>query len=835
MKRNIRSLLLSFSLLLTVLTLFAFFQNCSAVDFTTFDELDKAGVNGELRRVQINPKLTESRPEINVITVLDNSFSMDPILSKTQNAFNNMTSKLKGFNGRVSIYTTTQNGGDKSSVDHSTYVEYTNALGELTQIPFETYETSLPPLTAHSVVDALVLSQPHTLNRKEIAFRGDMSASEFQSFTDEFTQSISAIGVDGSDSEEGLCVLMRAIEANRDRNSYPIYLIATNEDDSSTVASCLKNTKKPFHFVPDDVPASSQCDENDTACNYTYKLDYNPTQKTKLKYKYRTISEKFDYTLVDPKVTKSIKYGWTTNKLTGVYKFKKEKITLSYEPYIIRDNIKAPKGSLDTKKISDKVGICDSNEVRSCTEDEISQIGAQHGIVDGSCTSKCEDYVTSEQNKTISDWSVGTCSKDGRVKGLSGCRSLDYLAISSSTAIQHFDSCEVKCDEGSGSRTFSSVNQPNRCSDLTNPAPPNCSASDESEAINFLSWVTEDDINYCNVTCKEEVVSGTISYHTNNIQTCSGVSGDAKGTHTSSCNPIQKNYLSSQLGIPKSEIATCDYICNQDQISKTKDLSSKTSCSVGSTDCGDEGDENYDLAVSLANGPVTSCNVECSNNTPRASCRKTITSKNACQLGTVANDSLTQSCHVSGETIKSNSCELESALKTTYSVKYVKVQDDAVKNSFLSGNSKEDVAQSIKNLLFDVHGENFFLTSFIYPPEDANCQPISSGLSTGQKYMALHDSLPSNNTAVYPNCLADYSPALEVVFDQIVHTMNRTYSVELADSNEWVWSVYLTFSDGSSRKLQKSEYEMNGKILTIKEGIDLTNMTKIDVDVVVPN
>ena len=90
--------------LLTVLT----FQNCSKVGFQNNDELSLAGIDGEMRSVFLNPEAKEDRPNINVTAILDNSPSMQPIQDQVAEALSRVSSKVRGFDGKVEIYTTTQ-------------------------------------------------------------------------------------------------------------------------------------------------------------------------------------------------------------------------------------------------------------------------------------------------------------------------------------------------------------------------------------------------------------------------------------------------------------------------------------------------------------------------------------------------------------------------------------------------------------------------------------------------------------------------------------------------------------------------------------------------------
>lgn len=829
-KSHFRRIVLPTVLFTLSVGFFSIFQNCSAVDFETYDELAKAGIEGELRRVRLDPEQSEHRPNIDLVTILDNSYSMSIILEKTQKAFKNMTGKLKGFNGSVSIYTTTQKDADKPSTESTRHVEYRDTSNSLIQIPYENHEEKVPDLTPYSIVDSTFLTKPHTITRDYLNFRGDMNDEAFDNFTADFVDSIKDIGDNGADREEGLCVLMRAIESKRDKDSYPVYVVATNENDFTSLDSCLKDSRVNFTYAPDDIEADANCQPDDLHCKYTYKMQYNPRQKTKLKYKYRSVSEKLEYELIDPEVKRNITFKWDKYRYYAYYQVKRKRLKVKYEPYIWRDGIKTGKGSLDTKEYASQEGVCSTTTEVACSQAEIDRLNGSldDGIVPGTCTQTCIPSLSNVKDKRLKNWTVGVCSDEGLSKGRQNCSADHKNSISGSRDHSLYNSCEVECYEGTGDKTIAANDVPNRCPETPEP---NCTVADEAQAASYYNSVNASDIKSCTVSCSERIVSGDIAEDTD-IDICSGVASDGSGSHSDTCSSGQRQKVATALGLNVTDIATCDHVCNQSQVSGNKNLEDPTTCEVGTVTCADQA--HIDLAATEAAGPVTSCDVQCSNKSPRNACRKTITTKDSCETDSAELNALANLCAVQGETLRLNTCELESAVKKEYTVKYVKSGSEPVMKSYVSGEEEEDVAKSVKDLLIDVHGENFFYTSFIYPPGDENCQPPLAPLSAGERYKAVADLLPANNSATYPNCMNDYSPAMEVVFDQIVRTMIRTYSVEMDLSKEWVWSVYVTFDSGQSRKLQKDEYSVRGKILTINEGVDLEGLTKIDVDVVVP-
>ncbi|NQZ02294.1 MAG: hypothetical protein HRT45_16680, partial [Bdellovibrionales bacterium] len=110
---------------LSLLAVISFgFQNCSEVGFESNDELVKAGIDGELRLLKLDPETIEDRPKINLTLITDNSSSMTPIQNQVADALSKVSGKLRGFDGEVQIYTTSQDGGAKRSAESDSYIEY---------------------------------------------------------------------------------------------------------------------------------------------------------------------------------------------------------------------------------------------------------------------------------------------------------------------------------------------------------------------------------------------------------------------------------------------------------------------------------------------------------------------------------------------------------------------------------------------------------------------------------------------------------------------------------------------------------------------------------------
>ena len=810
------------------------FQNCSSVDFETIDELSKAGIEGTLRVESVDPTELESRPTINVVTILDNSFSMNPILTKTQQAFENMTQKISSFNSEISIFTTTQTAGDKPSTVSSKIYRYSDHEGIVHTVPFIKGIESIPVNVPYKLITQYDISEPYTTSRAPLIYRPAEGTSNFADFTGDFTHSIGQIGVEGSDSEEGLCVLLRSIEKNRNSGTYPVYILATNEDDSSNVSSCLSEYQQNFVRDLASTPVEEQCQPGDTNCLYHYKMEYKRKQQQKINYKYREVSSKRHYTLTKPKVNSRITFYWDEFSAKINYKLKKIRQEVSYEKYIIRDNLRDAKGSRDSFSLPDQVGVCSVEGVKDCSVEEIALIGstrAPEGIVPGSCKISCENFTQSQSSKTIARWSPGYCSEINETTSQRSCSEGEADLVRGTNDPNHIADCSYKCSHRNNRyRRISTSETPVTCPDVPSS---DCSISQKNEAASRYSWLDVDQIKRCNYSCTETEVSGQKAYPTDGAP-CQNLDPNKSGVSFGpECSPEEVTQLAVDLGIDVDDISTCQDICTQSIHTNSITVSDIVSCEVGSMDCNSS--QLSQAQARSGSRPVTSCSLDCINGPTRSACEQTRSNANACSAGSSNIDSLISSCQISGETPEPSSCDMIQATKMGATLSYNTREVDPTSHSLLKGDDPQAIAQSVTEQLRSAHGDQFYFASFIYPPEDSECQPPSAGLSVGNKFQKIHELLGNENSAVYPNCMEDYSPALEVVFNQIVHSIGRTYQVKLLTDNEWIWSVSLIYKDGHHRKLRPSEFQTNKGQVTIAESVPLEGLLNLDIGIVLPD
>ncbi|MCB0384949.1 MAG: hypothetical protein KDD43_06120, partial [Bdellovibrionales bacterium] len=655
---------------LSITSLLTVFQNCSEVDFDTTDELVKAGVDGELRFLSFNPEEKENRPSIEVSTILDNSNSMKPIQDEVASSFQSVTNRLRGFSGEMTLYTTTQSlTGDRSSVELHDLIRY-QGPGGLLEIPLSQLGT-LSPSTSYWNVKKYSISKSHSISGYPLPFWSHMSDQEFAEFTNEYASSISDIGVAGDDKEQGLCTLMRAIEANRGSQSFQAFVMATNEDDASDALGCMDEKTQEIKKVLKD-PVSLACQEGDANCTYSYEMNFLPNKKHQLSYSYRKVTETLKYQSKTPDESWKIEYRWKRFRRYFYYKVKQRREWVSFRRYALVDNLPEPE---DVTRIfnynnnSAVEGYCSAESIDgssvSC-DDVLASIPASqrpYGLVAGSCKVHCKNELSSEQNKAITSYDGGSCSENGQTEGYRDCTASEFQSAGQLAGVGpgNVGSCRHRCyTDGTSLRTETLTQKPGNCNQA-------CSGSQKQlVAGKSPSYIGTGDIYECNVKCSESYPWKTLTLTDRNIYQCSGLGPDQSGsTGEISCmgDNALKTIAANHLGSGNvNDIRECSYSCSHSIRTNTKLVAEPSSCSIGKVNCSVD---EWNLAVShFLSGSGTSelfminnkCNSECLEMSPRAKCSgKKYGDGNMCS-GEGLNQ-LIAACEVEGHHLDTSSCK----------------------------------------------------------------------------------------------------------------------------------------------------------------------------------
>lgn len=613
------------------------YQNCSRIGFETTDELVKAGIDGELRGMSLDPEQKESRPAIDVTTILDNSQSMQPIQDSVASAFQTVTKRLRSFSGEMSLFTTTQRVEfDKASVFVSKWLSY-NEGNKLIELPYDQLGM-LSAATPYRVINRYSLSSTHTLDGYPLPFWGHMSDQEFDSFTEAYSNSILNIGTLGDDQEQGLCTILRAAEAKKDSQSFQAFILAANEDDSTEWEKCLKEEVQEVSKVPKD-PILAQCQMGDQDCEYTYEMAYKPNREEKLNYSYRRISETIKYTSTTPVETWNLKYRYYQHKKYYDYKVKMRKESLGYQKMILVDNLPVPEGVQKVFNLNNGTsvnGYCATEYPEglpvSCDDirDELPASETQYGLVEGSCKRFCVNNLSAV--KTVAQensYEGGSCIQANLQENVGiDCNSSEEVDAATKAGIDQNDifECKLRCkQDGNSLRTFNLSSKPGNCNNT-------CSANQKNDIVAALNnHISARDIYECNTNCSgPSYPDKSFDPNLPDIFACEGVDLDKNGSSAEI--DCMNNSQLRQLAADKlpskdpDDIRSCTYQCSQTIKTASKTLGNPAQCQLGNQPCSAGQRDDVKLHFLSTSGTneaflvAESCVDECRELAPRSKC-----------------------------------------------------------------------------------------------------------------------------------------------------------------------------------------------------------------------
>ena len=829
---------LSSTFLLTV------FQNCSKIDFNSTDELIQAGVDGELRMISLNPEQNENRPSIQVSTILDNSNSMKPIQDQVASAFQSVTGRLRGFSGEMSLYTTTQSlTGDRTSVELHDLIRYQGPDGWL-EIPAGQIG-SLSPSTDYWNVKKYTVSKSHSLTGYPLPFWSHMNDSEFDEFTNEYASSISDIGVAGDDKEQGLCTLMRAIEAHKDSQAFQAFILATNEDDASDLEGCLDEKSQEVVKELKD-PVTAACEEGDEGCSFTYEMDFLPNKEHRLSYSYRKVTETLKYQSKTPNESWQVKYRWRRHRRYYYYKIKQRKEWVSFRRYALVDNIPEPENVNRVFNYNNNQavnGYCSAEspagQAVSC-DDVLASIPASqrpYGLVPGSCKVHCQNQLSSQMSKAITNYDGGSCSENNQTEGYRNCTGSEPANLAGLVNLDQNDitSCQHRCrTDGTSLRTATLSQKPGNCGQTCNGDQRNFADSKSP------SYIDSGDIYECNIQCNESYPWRTITLSDRNIYQCNGLQPDQGGsTGAVSCigDGDLQQIAADHLGTGNiNDIRDCSYSCSHSIRNEIKPIANPSSCSIGKLACSVS---EWNLAVQhFLSGSGTSelfmisdgCESECRELTPRPKCTgKKYDSGNMCEGG--IND-LASSCAASGHNLNLDSCRHDGGYKVTPSTEYEAVAGNWGTKSMIDESGSP--VQTVANRLHSAFGDRYFVASFAVPPGDPECEPENEYIDPAHKYSQLAGVLGEGNSRIYPVCMDSYDDALSFVLDLVARWTSRSYQLNIDPGTEWIWRVKLIYGTGQVEEVAKDLYQVEKGVLRFHDDMALEGVTRIDIEVVTP-
>lgn len=392
------------------------FQNCGKVDFkNSLSDIGKQCAASSCREGEIVPEQDVFKPELKVLLVVDNSFSMTQAQEKLATGVQSLIDGLKGFASSYYVYTTTQTG-DKGvmSTRSGCRKEKDGVTTELASCPttkelgavYTAYEKN--ELTPSLAVGA------------DFKISADATEANFDNLKSKISTVITGAGTAGNDSERGICTFLRTIYedgANKIFNpgDVTVFGIISDEEDNSTVANCFSKKETRTDCTAEDTTPITRT--RTVTCTRPECISYPVLYKVDLGSR-NTFTKKTVYQR--KKLASNTRIIAWSERGPQTYK---ESYTFKYlVPQPARDGV--PQDPIESNGTASRniTTACSTSSIVSCDSTQTSfastQVGAGNTLKPGSCQVTCSTNAapsTSNKTKTFSaesncnSWSEATC------------------------------------------------------------------------------------------------------------------------------------------------------------------------------------------------------------------------------------------------------------------------------------------------------------------------------------------------------------------------------------------------------------------------------------------
>jgi hypothetical protein len=210
------------------------FQNCAKTNYAEVTGLNNGlGATGSSRKVNIDPTYNQQKANMKVLFVVDDSYTMSQSQAQLANAIDSLLTPLQGHNVDFKVVSTS--GVPSNEVDYNITTKYMTEA-RLT-IPQSQANTLSSYLVEKSITNNSTRHGALQLSRTS-------TTAQFNSLKSQIKSTILAAGVNGSDTEEGLCPVARQLFDNASSSFFKAgdkaaIVILTDENDSSVFSQCV--------------------------------------------------------------------------------------------------------------------------------------------------------------------------------------------------------------------------------------------------------------------------------------------------------------------------------------------------------------------------------------------------------------------------------------------------------------------------------------------------------------------------------------------------------------------------------------------------------------------
>ncbi|MEQ1722764.1 MAG: hypothetical protein ABL930_06280 [Pseudobdellovibrio sp.] len=209
------------------------FQNCAQVNYDTFSNVGILGAGGS-RKLTIDPTYNQEKANLKVLFVVDDSYTMSQSQLQLANAIDSLLNPLQGHNVDLKIVSTS--GVPNNEVDFNISTRY------MTEARLTIPQSQTSSLSSY-LVEKNVANNSNIRHGTLKLYRSSTTA-QFNALKNQIKSSILAVGVNGSDTEEGLCSTARQLFDESSTSFFKTgdkaaIVILTDENDSSLFSKCV--------------------------------------------------------------------------------------------------------------------------------------------------------------------------------------------------------------------------------------------------------------------------------------------------------------------------------------------------------------------------------------------------------------------------------------------------------------------------------------------------------------------------------------------------------------------------------------------------------------------
>lgn len=853
------------------------FQNCSTdFDFAAnerYYELEFFGSN-DFRTVQLNPAVDESRPDIDLTTIMDNSLSMRPIQSQVVNSFQSVSGQLRGFGGVAKILSTTHdNTGIKNSSVATRVIESTDPVTGEVRVYANVADVPAPQayreVTRYVSIGSLV---------PEIRFDSRSSDEDFNAFVADYSAAIGSViptseqvfgrviadrdltaaqiaQMYGSDKEQGFCTLLQELAKPKVAGRYYSYILATDDDDYTDEQSCIARLEQLIEKTP-VVTGTDACQPGDAGCLFDYSIRFHPPKRRVASYDERQINEYIRFDRARPTARVLTEFAFPRRSEFWRVQLRERRETLRWQVAESREGILFPTGNYQTSLLNDwGVGSCTAGATRACSSAEAARVSGLS--VAGSCQVTCEGRNQAVRVDRVSNASFsvpGSCSSAGIQPAVNCDAAMAGTAISKlyglpagSVPMTSVALCERTCtNTTSTSSTNLEAAVGSTCSSLgiTNEQGSSqvCSSAQRTAAAASVPLQTSQ-LSSCNVSCEDQTHYQFDSNVTPNQ--CPGIAANGSNAFAvyAYCEPgtvyrTEADRLLAANGLTSSDVGFyCKHNCLQSiQTVTGRLLENNSSCELGSVaEC--TVDQRNSIGVPNGRYVAGTCQVRCENSTNSVQTYRklAVASTNLCDINTPEGLAFQAEASAAQPTLQVNmaTCTRSAGRRPSAIVGYTNSpQPQRIISLLQAGRSKVEVLEQALRM---AHGNQFFIGVFLNNGTDSACLASAQGSRReSTAYMQLIDRLGERNGQYFSVCSPSYSAGLRSIFDTIVREVRRNYTIDDLDvtKGDFVYKVSaIEKATGQQIVVDPSQYIVEGTLIRFNDPKYLESLEQVNIEI----